>query len=143
MNLNGASECYAYMTMGNPFSVASHTDRYSTLSHTEVNELRCNYDIFYIDWLDRSQIITAMQTNHSILSNTAQKQRVLQNMMDYYVNRTDTRVYDMTDYICDETSRMCICNTHADDFKKIYDKSQNEFRTSKTYVSWFHPSATK
>uniref|UniRef100_A0A6C0HYE0 Uncharacterized protein n=1 Tax=viral metagenome TaxID=1070528 RepID=A0A6C0HYE0_9ZZZZ len=27
----------------------------------------------------------------------------------------------MTDYLCNERERICICNTHAEDFRKIYE----------------------
>lgn len=42
-------------------------------------------------------------------------------MMDFCFKNDTERYYQKIDYVCNEKERVCICNTHADDFRKIYD----------------------
>lgn len=40
----------------------------------------------------------------------------------------------MTDYICNKKEKICICNIHAEDFRKIYER--NNYRKDIKYISW-------
>jgi DNA-directed RNA polymerase beta subunit len=40
-----------------------------------------------------------------------------------------------TDYLCNEKEKVCICNTHAEDFRKIYDGVY--YKPDQKYISWF------
>lgn len=42
-------------------------------------------------------------------------------MSKYYLNHEDKAIYKKTDYLCNEKEKICICNIHADDFRRIYD----------------------
>jgi hypothetical protein len=58
-------------------------------------------------------------------------------MLEYYLNDKDEHnihIYKMTDYLCNDKERVCICNTHADDFRKIYQGVN--YNKNKKYISW-------
>ena len=45
-------------------------------------------------------------------------------MLNFYMNDKDEHnghIYKRTDYLCNEKEKVCICNTHAEDFRKIYE----------------------
>jgi len=64
-----------------------------------------------------------------------QKKDIVNNMLDYYLNHKDRPIYKKTEYLCNEKEKICICNIHADDFRKIYDGINYE--SNKKYISWF------
>ena len=51
-------------------------------------------------------------------------------MLSDYLNDEQTRIYKITDYLCNEREKMCICNTHASDFRKMYEA--NKYQQNKT-----------
>ena len=59
-------------------------------------------------------------------------------MLALYVNdkldKHDKYIYSMTVYLCNEKERICICNTHAEDFRKIYEGIN--YIKNKKYISW-------
>lgn len=55
-------------------------------------------------------------------------------MLEYYLNDKDKSIYKKTDYLCNKKEKFCICNTHADDFRKIYDGIN--YSPNIKYVSW-------
>jgi hypothetical protein len=55
-------------------------------------------------------------------------------MLDYYFTHKDKKIYKMTDYLCNEKDEMCICNIHAENFRKIYN-TPNYIEGNK-YISW-------
>jgi hypothetical protein len=71
------------------------------------------------------------------ISQNLQKKEVVNNMLEYYLNDKDEHnihIYKMTDYLCNDKERVCICNTHADDFRKIYQGVN--YNKNKKYISW-------
>jgi hypothetical protein len=50
------------------------------------------------------------------------------NMLSYYLNHPDKK----TDYLCNKKEKICICNTNAEDFRKIYD--QNNYKKVKNIL---------
>ena len=58
-------------------------------------------------------------------------------MLEHYLNdrdENDKHIYKKTDYLCDEREKVCICNTHAEDFRKIYEGIN--YRQNTKYISW-------
>jgi len=43
-------------------------------------------------------------------------------------------IYQKTDYLCSEKERICVCNFHAEDFRKIY--SGINYKQGNKYISW-------
>ena len=54
------------------------------------------------------------------------KTDIINNMLDYYLKHPDKHIYQKTDYLC---------NIHAKDFRRIYDK--NNFKEDDKYITWF------
>ena len=38
--------------------------------------------------------------------------------------------------VCNQEEKICICNVHAEDFRKIYDR--NNYKQGDKYISWFN-----
>ncbi len=55
-------------------------------------------------------------------------------MLNFYLLHQDKNIYKKTNYLCNEKEKICICNTFADDFRKIYDK-QN-YKSDNKFISW-------
>lgn len=56
-------------------------------------------------------------------------------MLKYYLQHEDKEIYKKTDYLCNETEKVCICNTHAEDFRRIYDGIN--YKPNDKYISWY------
>ena len=63
-----------------------------------------------------------------------QKKVFINNMVEFYLNDKDKSINKKTNYLCNEKEKICVCNTHADDFRKIYDGINYEENV--TYISW-------
>jgi hypothetical protein len=55
-------------------------------------------------------------------------------MLEYYLNDKDESIYKKTEYLCNEKEQICICNNHAETFRKIYDGIN--YRPKLKYISW-------
>ena len=63
-----------------------------------------------------------------------EKEKVVNEMIDFYSNHKDKPIYKKTDYLCNLDEKICICNTQADEFRRLYDGINYE--PNNTYVSW-------
>ena len=86
-----------------------------------------------VNWLDRTEVNSKM-FNDEYFKNSPEKKEIINNMLGYYLNDKDKQIYKKTDYLCNEREKMCICNIHAADFRKIYD-GKNHYPDLK-YISW-------
>lgn len=107
--------------------------RFSSLNNDEIKHIRTYYKVIDVDWLDAS-IVNYKIFDDDYFTKSPQKKYVINNMVDFYLNDKDKGIYKKTDYLCNEKEKMCICNIHADDFRKIYDGINYEQNT--TYISW-------
>jgi hypothetical protein len=96
--------------------------------------LRNNYKIIDVDYLDLILVQSKMFGDKYFL--IPQKKNIVNNMLEYYFNHKDRAIYKKTDYLCNEKEKVCICNTHADDFRKIYDGIN--YNSNDKYISWFN-----
>jgi hypothetical protein len=62
-------------------------------------------------------------------------------MLDYYLNHKDKSIYKKTDYLCDRTEKICICNKNADAFRKIYDEIN--YKENEIYISFIKNKNTQ
>jgi hypothetical protein len=107
--------------------------RFTSLNNDEIKHIRTYYKVVDVDWLDASKV------NYQIFDDeyfkkSPQKNYVINNMVDFYLNDKDKGIYKKTDYLCNEKEKICICNIHADDFRKIYDGIN--YKQNKKYISW-------
>jgi hypothetical protein len=66
--------------------------------------------------------------------NSKTKEEIINSMLVYYLTCQDRAIYKKTDYLCNEREKFCICNTHADDFRKIYN---GNYKEGDKFISWF------
>ena len=105
--------------------------QFTLLDNNEITHIRTNYKVVDVDRLDASKVKSKIFGDDYF---TPLKTYVINNMVDFYLNDKDKEIYKITDYLCNEKEKICICNIHADDFRKIYDGINYEQNTK--YISW-------
>ena len=114
---------------------ASFCEKYFTdISQKEYDRIRSLYTIIDVDYLNIVLVNYNMFNNPTFTENPKKKE-VVDNMLHYYLSHKDKAIYKKTDLLCNDKEQICICNTHADDFRKIYDGVN--YRPNKKYISWF------
>jgi hypothetical protein len=106
-----------------------YSDSYWSLSITE--DIKEDYKIIDVDWLDPILVKSKMVGDKYF---TPEKEEIVNNMLTYYLNHKDRPIYKKTDYLCDKKEKICICNIHAEDFRKIYDGIN--YKKGEKYISW-------
>jgi hypothetical protein len=114
-----------------------YTDKFWSINPEEIKEIRKNYKIIDVDWLSSDKVNYQMFGDDYFNSNSEKKQ-VVTDMLDYYLSHPDKPIYKKTDYLCNEKEKICICNTHAHDFRKIYDGIN--YKPENNYISWIRKS---
>jgi hypothetical protein len=126
--------------MGNIFKVEqnhntsiNYTDSFRYLTNDEITKIRNENKVVDVDWLDKDLADFAMFKDDYFRQNPAKK-NVVQNMLDYYLSHKDKPIYKKTDYLCNKKEAICICNTHAEDLRKIYEGIN--YKQGVKFVSW-------
>jgi len=110
-----------------------HDSRYNTIDDDLIQNIRTNYKVIDVDWLD-SILVNSKMINDEYFIKLPKKKEVVNNMLEHYLNDKDEHIYKITDYLCNEREKVCICNTHAEDFRKIYDGVN--YKEGAKYISW-------
>lgn len=113
--------------------VEDYNDVIRTLYNEKIQEIRQNYKVIDVDWLDRTLVHSSMFADKYFVK-TPEKKVIIHNMLDYYLNHEDKPIYKKLDYLCNAKEKICICNTHAEDFRKIYDGVN--YKQGNKYISW-------
>jgi len=121
--------------MGN--SIINNYEKYYNSCYTSLDEntiqyIRKKYIVIDVDWLDKTLVNSKMFNNEYFEKSS--KKEIVNKMLDYYFNDKDKNIYKKTDYLCNERENICICNTHADDFRKIYNGIN--YQPNLKYISW-------
>jgi hypothetical protein len=123
------------ISMGNNININiknnKFKDFFTGIDEETIVYLRNNYKIIDVDYLDPI-LVHSKIFNHEQFT---QKNDVIDKMLKYYLNHRDSEIYKKTDYLCNEKEKVCICNTHADDLRKIYDGIN--YKPNEKYISWF------
>ena len=119
--------------MGNNIEGSKSNDFFTTIDYENIVDLKNNYTILDVDYLDPYLVHAKMYDRNAFL--LPRKKVVVNNMLKYYLNHKDSEIYQKTDYLSNEKEKICICNTHAEDFRKIYDGIN--YKPDKKYISWF------
>jgi hypothetical protein len=133
------------MLMGNSFVTTEnynkdekYTDSYKMLKNHEISKIREQYDVIDVAWLSIDNVHYQMggdkYFDKSNSDNSKTKEEIINSMLVYYLTCQDRAIYKKTDYLCNEREKFCICNTHADDFRKIYNENYKE---GDKFISWF------
>jgi hypothetical protein len=134
------------MLMGNSFVTTEnynkdekYTDSYKMLKNHEISKIREQYDVIDVAWLSIDNVHYQMggdkYFDKSNSDNSKTKEEIINSMLVYYLNSQDRAIYKKTDYLCNEREKFCICNTHADDFRKIYNGIH--YKEGDKFISWF------
>ena len=107
--------------------------QFTLLDNNEITHIRTNYKVVDVDWLDTSKVKYKI-FGDDYFKKSPLKTYVINNMVDFYLNDKDKEIYKKTDYLCNEKEKICICNIHADDFRKIYDGIN--YKQNIKYISW-------
>jgi hypothetical protein len=123
-----------------------YTDNYTWLKNNQINEIREEYKVIDVDWLSIDNVHYQMFgdkyfDNSKNSDNSKTKEEIINSMLVYYLNRQDREIYKKTDYLCNEREKICICNTHAEDFRKIYNGIN--YKEGDKYISWFREKKHK
>jgi len=119
--------------MGNS-NIKNHSDLYTSLDNKEIEDIRSNYKIIEVDYLNLVIVRSAIFADE-FFTKSPHKNNIINNMLEYYLNHPDKHIYQKTDYLCNRKEKICICNIHAKDFRKIFDKKY--FKEDDKYISWF------
>lgn len=118
--------------MGNT-NKKNYTDLYTSLDNKEIEDIRSNYKIIEVDYLNPVIVRSAIFADE-FFTKSPLKNNIINNMLEYYLNHPDKHIYKKTDYLCNRKEKICICNIHAKDFRKIFDKKY--FKEDDKYISW-------
>ena len=113
-------------------------DVFTALGNEQLNIIKANYKVIQVPWLDAIQVNYKM-FNDEYFVNSSCKKEMVQEMLDYYLNHNDKAIYKKTDYLCNKKEKICICNIHADDLRKIYEG--NNYDKESKYISWYKEKA--
>jgi hypothetical protein len=109
-------------------------DFFTGIDEEDIVDLRKNYKIIDADYLE-SKLVYSQLYRNNYFELLPERKKIVDNMLEYYLDHKDKEIYKKTDYLCNEKIKVCICNTHADDFRKIYDGVY--YMPNKKYISWF------
>ena len=124
--------------MGNNIHIPKRknsNDYFTSLDDEKIADLKNNYTIIEVDYLDPILVFSKML--NETFSRKEEKKAIVDKMLKYYLNHADKEIYKKTDYLCNETEKVCICNTHAEDFRRIYDGLN--YKPNDKYISWYTP----
>jgi hypothetical protein len=104
-------------------SVEYHDLVYTSIEEDQIKNIRKNFQVIDVEMLNNEYFIKYPA-----------KKDTINKMLEFYLNDRDKEIYKITEYLCNEKEKICICYTHAEDFRKIYE-GKNYHKTNK-YISW-------
>ena len=113
-----------------------NTDLYTILDNQELQNIKTNFKIIDVHWLDHIQVNSIIFAD-DYFKKFPKKQEIINDMLDYYLNHNDKYIYKKTEYLCNEKEKICICNIHAADLRKIYD-GINHKKNNNKFISWYN-----
>jgi len=125
--------------MGNLFNKSNiditdkYMNRYVSVNNEDIQKILNNYKIIYVNNLNEHVINSKMNKDEYFKKSPVKKQ-IINDIISYHLNDKDKEIYMKTDFICNEKHKVCVCNTFADNLRKIYDK-QN-YKENEKYISW-------
>lgn len=106
---------------------------FTTLNSNEIEDIRKRYKVIDVEWFDKNKVNNTIY-NDEYFIRYPYKKKVLNDMVDYFITDKDKTIYKKkTNYLCNSKEQLCICNTHANDFRKIYDSINYK---DKTYIAY-------
>ena len=112
-----------------------NNDLFTNIDESHIQDLRLHYKIIDVDYLDPILVKSKMFAD-KYFTLYPNKITSVNNMLEYYLNHNDTYIYKKTNYLCNDKDKICICNQHANDLRKIYDGIN--YKSNEKYISWFN-----
>jgi len=112
-----------------------NSDLFTYLDNQQLLNIKSNYKIIDVYWLDQIQVNSKIFSDEYFIK-SPKKREVIDNMLNYYLNHKDLSIYKKTDYLCNEKEKICICNIHAEDLRKIYDGNYDKINNK--FISWYN-----
>ena len=106
---------------------------FGTMKQEEIDDLRTIFKIIDVDWFDKINVKSAIFADE-YFNSQPEKIKVIDDMVEHFETHQDKSIYTKkTNYLCNRKEKICICNVHANDFRKIYDGINY---TDEQYVAW-------
>ena len=112
-----------------------HEHYYTWLKKDEIINIRNNYKVIDVNFLD-STLVNYKMSCDKFFDDKPTKKEVVNNILKFCFNDKDVKIYKKTDYLCNEKEKICICNIHAEELRKIYDGDVVLNEPTKIYISW-------
>ncbi len=134
----------SFVTTENYNNDEKYTDSYTVLKNHQISKIREQYEVIDVAWLSIDNVHYQMggdkyfdksNSDNSNSDNCKTKEEIINSMLVYYLNSQDRAIYKQTDYLCNKREKICICNTHADDLRKIYNGIN--YKEGDKFISWF------
>jgi hypothetical protein len=119
--------------MGN-YNKQFYNDSFTSLDNVQIEHIRTNYKIIDVPYLNPIIVRSAIFADDYFIKSPL-KTDIINNMLEYYLKHPDKHIFQKTDYLCNKKERVCICNIHAKDFRRIFDNIH--FKEDDKYISWF------
>lgn len=110
---------------------SENNDWFTRFSYSHQNMIN-NYKILKVDYLSKENINWEVFRNKDL---TKKQIDIINEMSNYYLEHKDRAIYKKTDFLCNIKEEICICNIHADDFRRIYDNIN--YKKDQKYISYF------
>lgn len=92
-----------------------------TLKQEDIDDLRTRYKIINVNWFDKIQVKSSIFADE-YFNSQPEKIKVIDDMIEHFETHKDKSIYKKkTNYLCNKKEKICVCNIHANDFRKIYD----------------------
>ena len=104
-----------------------------TLKQEDIDDLRTRYKIINVNWFDKIQVKSSIFADE-YFNSQPEKIKVIDDMIEHFETHKDKSIYKKkTNYLCNKKEKICVCNIHANDFRKIYDGINY---SEEQYVAW-------
>lgn len=111
-----------------------YKDTFTSINYDKIKYIKQNYTIINVDWIDIDLVHENIVKNEYFIANPA-KIEIVNDMLNYYLTRNDKYIYQKkTDFLCNEKQNICLCNTYAEDYRKILDGIN--YKKDEKYISW-------
>lgn len=97
------------------------SDKFTKITKNELNEIYNDNKNMVVDFFDKDIIISKIkQSENSEFSNNI---NYFQNMLNFYDNNNDKKIYKKTDCLCSKELNLCIINKNAQKLRQIHDNN--------------------
>ena len=97
----------------------TYHNEFLSLEDDNIKDIRLRFKVIDVDWLDLDKVNYEMFADEYFEKNKNSK-LIVNDMVKYHLEDKDKAIYKKTDYLCNRKEKICVCNVHAEDFRKIY-----------------------